>query len=210
MATLVKRTPRPQVVPIGEPRIRNGVVRLYRPKYDGLKMSLQDFLDWEPKPDGWKYEWNNGIVEVNEESMKNTERKMVRNISRAFIKTMAFEQFDAELYPETDCVLLSGQVRRPDIAYFTREQIEASARNEQPVPAFVMELISPNDKAYKLEQKLDEYFAASVACVWYIYPNLKQVNVYTSRTAVKICLDKTPCSAAPALDFTMTPNEIFA
>ncbi len=210
MATLAKRTPRRQVIPIiGEPRIRNGVVRLYHPKYDGLKMSLHDFLDWEREPDGWKYEWNNGIIEINEESMKSTERMMVFKIMRAFSKTNASQKDDA-LLPETDCVLLNEQVRRPDLAYFTQVQMVESLQGFQPVPAFVIELISPNDKAYKLEQKLDEYFAAGVACVWYIYPNLKQVNVYTSRTAVKICLDKTPCSAAPALDFTMTPNEIFA
>jgi Uma2 family endonuclease len=210
MATIAaKRTPRAIPLPKGTARIRKDMVHLSRPKYDGLKMSLRDFLDWEREPDGWKYEWNNGIIEINEVSMRNTERGIVQHIIRAFTKTQAY-QSQAELLPETDCLLPSGQVRRPDIAYFTYEQIQASARGEQPVPPFAIELISKNDRVGKVDEKLAEYFASGVLCVWHILPESSRVKVYTSLKDVQICSDEDVCSARPALDFTIRAEEIFA
>lgn len=209
MATLTKRTPRALPLPAGTARIRNGTVRLSRPKYDGLKMSLHDFLDWEREPDGWKYEWNNGVIEINEVSMKNDERYIANNITFAFEQTSYRAQRHAIL-AETDCKLNEIQTRRPDLAYFTIEQILAAKHGEHPIPSFVIELISTHDKANKLESKLDEYFAAGVQCVWYVHPDFKRVMVYSSRTTVQICSGNVPCSAAPALDFTMTTHEIFA
>ena len=43
--------------------------------------------------------------------------------------------------------------RRPDIAYYTREQILALKEDKYTVPEFVIEIISPTDKAYKINKK---------------------------------------------------------
>lgn len=196
-------------LPKGTARIRKDAVHLSRPKYDGLKMSLRDFLDWEREPDGWKYEWNNGIIEINEVSMRNTERNIADNILFAFEQTLFRKQRHA-LLPETDCLLPSGQVRRPDIAYFTYEQIQASACGEQLVPPFTIELISKIDGVGKVDEKLAEYFASGAHCVWHILPESRRVMVYTSLKDVQICSDEDVCSARPALDFTMKADEIFA
>lgn len=186
MATITaKRTPRAIPLPKGTARIRKDVVHPSRPKYDGLKMSLRDFLDWEREPDGWKYEWNNGIIEINEVSMRNTERNIADNILFAFEQT-PFRKQRRALLPETDCLLPSGQVRRPDIAYFTYEQIQASARGEQPVPPFTIELISKIDGVGKVDEKLAEYFASGVLCGWHILPESRRVKVYTSLKDVQI------------------------
>lgn len=152
LATIsAKRTPRANPLPKGTVRIRKDVVHLSRPKYDGLKMSLRGFLDWEREPGGWKYEWNICIIEINEVSMRNTERNIADNILFAFEQTPFRKQRHA-LLPETDCLLPNGQVRRPDISYFTYEQIQSSARGEQPVPPFAIELISKNDRVGKVDE----------------------------------------------------------
>ncbi len=208
--TLSKRTSRTLPLPAGTARIRNGTVRLSRPKYDGLKMSLHDFLDWEREPDGWKYEWNNGIIEINEVNMTLKEQYIVQNIQIAFAQTLAAKA-KGGIYPEVDCPLTETLLRRPDLAYFTREQIQ-QGRLLLPhvIPSFVIEIISQHDKDLKLESKLDEYFAAGVQCVWYVRPYSMRVSVYTSPVHVRICQADDVCSAVPALDFAMTAREIFA
>jgi Uma2 family endonuclease len=194
-------------------RVRKGAVELVpkRPRYDGLRMKREDFLAWEREADGWKYEWNKGIIEINEVNMTAKERKIVKAITRAFIKTEAFENGD-EIFPETDCEFhVLDTMRRPDLAYFTNEQIEASWNGEQPVPPFVIELISKNDKFAAITHKIDEYFSVGVQCVWYIHPEQERVYVYTSPTEVHICTGDILCSAAPALpEFSLSPNQLFA
>jgi Uma2 family endonuclease len=190
-------------------RIRKGAVQILRPKYDGLQISLRDFLDWEREPDGWKYEWNSGRIEINEINMKNTERFIVQNLLRAFAATPYYAN-KAEMLPETDCILPSGQMRRPDIAYFTAAQIQDAKRGQNPVPTFVVELISPSDRTYVVDGKLVEYFSNGVVCAWYVYPATQRVHVYTSPKDLHICSDDDRCSAAPALDFSISAQELFA
>ena len=78
------------------------------------------------------------------------------------------------------------------------------------IPQFVIEIISTNDKTYKVEEKITEYFKAGVKVLWNIYPNEKVVYVYTSRKSFKICMEDDICSAAPVLpEFEVKVSEIF-
>jgi Uma2 family endonuclease len=45
-------------------------------------------------------------------------------------------------------------------------------------PDLAVEVISPNDKAEVLEEKLDDYRRVHVPLVWVIYPDLRKVKVY--------------------------------
>jgi len=38
-------------------------------------------------------------------------------------------------------------MRRPDLAFFSQAQIRVGAGDAEPVPAFVVEIISPSDRA---------------------------------------------------------------
>lgn len=194
-------------------RIRKGKVEVIPkvPKYDGLRMDWKDFSAWERDTDGWKYEWNNGRIEINEVNMTQKERGIVKAITRQFNQTSAFRRGD-EIFSETECEFEAlGTMRHPDLAYFTHEQIQASKRGENPIPPFVIELVSKNDKNTKRYEKLTEYFQVGVKTAWYIYPEQQIVEVYTAPTEVRICTGEMPCSASPALpDFSLTPNQLFA
>lgn len=112
---------------------------------------------------------------------------------------------------EPDVMLTAIQMRRPDIAYFTDEQVEQGRQGEDVIPAFVVEVLSETDQAYKVEEKLTEYFKAGVQVVWNIIPEQEVVYVYTSRKHVTICLEDDICSAAPVLaDFQLSVNTLFA
>lgn len=112
---------------------------------------------------------------------------------------------------EPDVMLTALQMRRPDIAYFTKEQIQQGRNGEDVIPAFVVEILSETDQAYRIEEKLTEYFRAGIQVVWNIFPEQQVVYMYTSRKNVTICLEDDICSAAPVLpDFSISVNTLFA
>ena len=84
--------------------------------------------------------------------------------------------------------MLTGiQMRRPDVAYLTDEQMAQGRKGEDVIPEFVIEIISETDQFYKIEDKITEYFKAGVKVIWNIVPEHKLVYIYTSR--VRICSD---------------------
>lgn len=116
--------------------------------------------------------------------------KLIRTLNRLFLKTNA-HQVGGELIQENDLV------------FFSAEDIEKSDEIK-PIPAFVIILISQNDKVGDIQEKISEYFKAGVGgvplkVVWLVFPEEKSVHVYTSRRDVKICIENDICSAAPVL-----------
>jgi Uma2 family endonuclease len=174
-----------------------------------LPATLEDFLVWEPA-DGYKYEWNDGRI-IRFEQLKKKHLFIIRKLQQTFYRTQAFAKGGA-LIMEQDVFLSGIQMRRPDLAYFSGEQIDSSASTDsEPIPAFVIEVISPSDDAEKVEEKLAEYFNAGVSVVWHIYPDNEVIYVYTSRKEVKICTGSDICSAAPVLpDFQIPVLELLS
>ncbi|MFB9294021.1 Uma2 family endonuclease [Persicitalea jodogahamensis] len=174
-----------------------------------VPQTIEEFMIWEPN-DGYKYEWNDGEV-IRFESMKQRHLLILRMLSRLFARTDAYQQ-GGELIYEQDVWLTGIQMRRPDLAYFSGEQIDNSLSSEEEIiPAFAIEIVSPTDDAIKVEDKLVEYFKCGVQVVWHVYPENKVVYVYTSRKNVKICTEDDLCSAQPVLpDFEISVNDLFA
>ncbi|MBC7893062.1 MAG: Uma2 family endonuclease [Sphingobacteriaceae bacterium] len=171
--------------------------------------TLEEFLAWEPL-DGFKYEWNHGAV-IQSAKMKKRHLYLIRRLNRLFLTTAAHAE-GGELIPEQDVWLSETQMRRPDLAYFSAKQITESASSKvEPIPPFVIEVISPTDDAEQVESKVKEYFEAGVRVLWHLYFESQVIYVYTSRRAVTVCLETDVCSAAPVLpDFTIQVNELVA
>lgn len=115
------------------------------------------------------------------------------------------------LMAEPDVMLSGIQMRRPNVAYFTKEQIKQGRVNQENiVPEFMMEIISDNDTVGEVENKLNEYFKAGVKVVWLLFMEEQAVEIYTSRRNVTICLENDICSASPVLpDFEISVADIF-
>ena len=182
---------------------------ILQPQSQALPSTFEEFLRWEPV-DGFKYEWNDGEV-IRFEKMKKKHLVIIRRLQQLFFHSVSFSK-GAALIMEQDVMLTGIQMRRPDLGYFSGPQIDNSPNSEkEPVPEFVIEIISPTDDAIKVEEKLAEYFKANVKVVWHIFPENEVVYVYTSRKQVKICTDNDICSASPVVpDFEITVNELFA
>lgn len=173
-----------------------------------IPMSKETFGNWSPD-DGYLYEYDNGFAEQTT-GMKRNERYIISNIQDKFLATQAFKQ-KARIFEESDVWLTNNQKRIPDMAFFTREQINDIASNIEPIPAFVVELISPSDIADRIETKVIEYFTAGVQVIWHVFPALRMVRVFTSVKNSITHFETDTFDAAPVVaDLSMTVNELFA
>ncbi|MCU0326299.1 MAG: Uma2 family endonuclease [Spirosomaceae bacterium] len=172
-----------------------------------LPKTLEEFMVWEPE-DGFKYEWNDGEL-IKFTGMNKNQLYIYAILSNLFFKKGYGEI--GTLVAEQDVMLSGIQMRRPDISYFSREQINNTKLGIDEIPEFVIEVISGSDNSYKIEDKIAEYFKAGVKVIWNVYPEHKLVYVYTSRKDVKICTDSDICSAKPVLpEFEINVDAIFA
>lgn len=163
------------------------------------------------REDGFKYEWSNGKVEKTPYAMNVQQLYIWKNLNRHFqnLKQQAFT--NGELTTETDTFLTELLHRRPDLAYFTDEQIDAAVDNHIQVPNFVIEVVSPSDNANKVNKKALVYFNAGVRVVWNIFPELQEIHVYESATRIHIARGEALCSAEPVIPgFVLSADAVFA
>jgi Uma2 family endonuclease len=171
-----------------------------------LPRTLEEFMAWEPE-DGFKYEWNDGEI-IKFIGMNKTQVFIYEALNQLFIEKGLWKL--GTFISEYDVQLTGIQMRRPDIAFLSKDQIALTKQGEDEIPEFVIEVISGNDKANKVEEKTVEYFKAGVKVLWLIYPDNKTVQVYTSLKQAQICYDDDICSASPVLpDFEIKVNDIF-
>jgi Uma2 family endonuclease len=172
-------------------------------------------LTWETfksrylsREDGYTYEFVNGQVEKTKRSMDYTQVFITQNLMTHFISLLTSGKVKGMLSSEVD-TFFSESHRRPDMCYLTNEQIRLGKIGIPPVPQFVVEIISNNDKMKRVEEKMLDYWRAEVPVIWHIYPDLQVIHVYNGKNMV-VCMGDDLCSAAPVLpDFVMSVNDIF-
>ena len=82
--------------------------------------TLAEFLNWEPN-DGYKYEWNDG--ELIKFTGTNKKQVYIYDVLLDLLYEKGYKKVGA-LISEYDTMLSGIQMRRPDIAYLTKEQIQ--------------------------------------------------------------------------------------
>ncbi len=173
------------------------------------KVSFETFLKkFNNRADGFKYEWNDGVVEKSP-AMTTRELFIIQNLLDFFytIKARVGGILTTEVEQWT---LPFVKYRKPDLAYFTKEQIREGKAEKEPLSEFMVELISKNDQINEVNSKILEYFSAGVKVVWLIFPNQEMVYVYTSPSEVKICMGDALCSAENVIEgFVIKASDIF-
>jgi Uma2 family endonuclease len=82
--------------------------------------------------------------------------------------------------------------RRPDLVFVSAQRIAQAA--PQPgsadawdiVPELMVEVVSPNDLAEEIMEKMSEYWAAGTKLIWVVYPTQRLVYLYESPRQVRI------------------------
>jgi Uma2 family endonuclease len=173
-------------------------------------ISLESFFQlYSNREDGFKYEWNNGIIEKTPRSMNRDQSTIQEELLAYFYSNPAFRPICGFLVELDMYIPTANRTRRADMAFLTRQQLEDSKTGDTSVAPFVIEVISSNDKINEVETKLTEYFDNGVQVVWQIFPFIGIVKVYTSVKDVLICNGEDVCTAAPFLpEFRMSVNQI--
>ncbi|MCA9905713.1 MAG: Uma2 family endonuclease [Anaerolineae bacterium] len=76
----------------------------------------------------------------------------------------------------------------PDVSFMRHENVPAGWNPEKPhpgVPDLAVEIVSPGNDADALQQKRHTYLEKGTQQVWFVYPRLREVHVY-SPDAVRI------------------------
>ena len=74
-----------------------------------------------------------------------------------------------------------GLVRRPDVSFVKKGRLPGDVSPKGWVkipPDLAVEVVSPNDSAEELEEKLDDYRKAGVPLIWVIYPEQRKARVF--------------------------------
>ena len=173
----------------------------------GIPMSKEQFLSWNPESN-FLYEFDNGLA-IPTDGMKKAERYLVVNIQDKFATLKEYQE-GGRLLVKTDCWLTASQMRRPDLSFFSKESIRVVDDSSEPIPPFVIEIISPSDTVKHVEQKIIDYFEAGVQVVWHIHPELRMVRVFTSSRRNITCFENDTFDASPAIpDLQLTVEELF-
>jgi Uma2 family endonuclease len=79
-------------------------------------------------------------------------------------------------------------VRGADVAFISHERL-AQVRSKSFLdvcPELLVEIMSPDDTWFKLQDKLEEYFAVGAKLIWLVDPRGQRLHVYHSMTEIKI------------------------
>ena len=76
--------------------------------------------------------------------------------------------------------------RKPDVAFLSKERVPENKRQASPVPPdLAVEIVSPSDISYDVEEKALEYLEAGTRMVWVIHPVTRTVTIYRTPTDIK-------------------------
>ena len=111
--------------------------------------------------------------------------------------------------------LASGLVRIPDVSFISWSRLPDRRIPDQAiadlVPDLAVEVISRGNTRKEMSRKLREYFTAGVQLVWYVYPEAREVHVYTSVDRVHVMSERQSLDGGNVLPgFALSVAELFA
>lgn len=74
-----------------------------------------------------------------------------------------------------------AKIRRPDASFIRAGRLSLDELEHgylRVAPDLAVEVVSPNDKAYELDEKIEEYLAAGVRLIWVVNPEQKIVSIH--------------------------------
>jgi len=103
-------------------------------------------------------------------------RLLVEFVEKTDLGIVAGEAGMLQLFP--------NQVRIPDLSFLSWDSLSETRLGEHAAPEvapdLAVEIISRSNTEREMDVKLGEYFTAGARQVWYIYPELRTVHVFTA------------------------------
>ena len=111
--------------------------------------------------------------------------------------------------------LAPGLVRIPDLSFISWGRLPERKLPRTPiadlVPDLAVEVISKSNTSEEMDRKLRDYLEASVRLVWYVYPDQREVHVYSSRAQATVFGEQETVTGGTLLPgFSLSLKELFA
>jgi Uma2 family endonuclease len=93
-------------------------------------------------------------------------------------------------------------VRAPDIAFVSKGRIPAGELTEKfwpGAPDLAVEVISPTDTLYELDEKIEEYITSGVTLVWVVNPKKHTVTAYRPGAGPEVLAESDQLDGSPVL-----------
>lgn len=104
-------------------------------------------------------------------------------------------------------------VRAPDAAFVTTERAARQKRRQgffEGVPDLAVEVVSPDDSAEEVDNKILDYLEAGTRLLWIVKPRSKTITVYRSLTDIRVLTVSDTLEGYDVLPgFTVPVREIF-
>jgi Uma2 family endonuclease len=74
-----------------------------------------------------------------------------------------------------------NKIRRPDVSFVRRDRLAAANLEDGFLkirPDIVVEVVSPNDVKYEVDEKIEEYLSVGIPLVWIVNPETRIVEIH--------------------------------
>lgn len=110
--------------------------------------------------------------------------------------------------------LAAGLVRIPDVAFISWERLP-NGIPKKPIPNLApdlaVEVLSAGNTEKEMKRKLKDYFASKVRLVWFVDPEQRTVEVFTSPNQSKILKEGQTLTGGQVLpEFSLALTDLFA
>ncbi|MCY4527786.1 MAG: Uma2 family endonuclease [Chloroflexi bacterium] len=104
-------------------------------------------------------------------------------------------------------------VRAPDVAFIAKARLSpdgAPAGFSDTIPDLVVEVVSPNDRAGHVQEKIEQWIEHGVKLVWVAYPECRSITVYRSLREAHVHHEGDTLTGDPVIPgFSCSVTEIF-
>ncbi|MEM1295835.1 MAG: Uma2 family endonuclease, partial [Verrucomicrobiota bacterium] len=81
---------------------------------------------------------------------------------------------------------------------------------QNPVPTWIIDVASPTDRFYLMEDKVTEYFQSGVQVAWEVFPPFERVRIFRPVQETLEMTGEDVCDAEPALnEFDISVADLF-
>lgn len=93
--------------------------------------------------------------------------------------------------------------KKPDVSFVRRGRFvgeRVPLGHVKLAPDLAVEVVSPNDLAYEVTEKLEAYLSAGVRLIWVIYPNTRTVEVVRSDRSSSVLIETDELTGEGVID----------
>jgi Uma2 family endonuclease len=145
-------------------------------------MSVEEFMALPG--DGMHHELNEGELVVMPPP-KRIHSRCQTELARVLANFVTANTL-GEVYVEFGYRLNSNTLRAPDVSFVRNARMQPTEGYYAGSPDLAIEVVSPDDSALDLREKVKQYLDAGTQQVWVIYPKVKQVEVHGPGNMVRI------------------------